>query len=167
MTKLQRGMLWAVCLLLAACGEPITPPANDTPREEIARVIRAVDGDTIVVTLNGREERVRYVGVNTPESDEICGSEATEANRRLVVGQMVRLERDTSDRDRFDRLLRYVYVGDTMVNRELIVQGYGEAVLYEPDDRYYAEFVELERMAALSGRGCHPTGIFNDGSTTR
>lgn len=172
---MKNKSLWlawgALLLAITACGEPVVPSGNsgggDADQSETATVIRAVDGDTIVVRLDGREERIRYVGVNTPESDEACGSTATEANSRLVAGQTVRLERDTSDRDRFDRLLRYVYVGETMVNRELIVQGYAEAVLYEPDDRYYQEFVELERMAALSGRGCHPTGIFDDGSTTR
>lgn len=161
-------------VLLAACNlgdvEISSGGAGSTqaPRGgELAEVVRIIDGDTIDVRLNGTVERVRYVGVNTPERDEACYSEATEANRRLVEGQMVRLARDVSDRDRFDRLLRYVYVGETFVNRELIVQGYAEVVRYDPDSAYWEEFRDLEQAAARAGRGCHPTGIFDDGSYTR
>jgi micrococcal nuclease len=67
----------------------------------------------------------------------------------------------------YGRLLRYVYVGDLFVNRALVEQGYAEAVLYEPDHAHYNEFVQLEKEAASGNRGCHPSGIFNDGSYTR
>ena len=77
------------------------------------------------------------------------------------------LVRDISNTDRYDRLLRYVYVGDTFVNQELIQQGYAEAVLYEPDDEYFEMFSNMEEAASLAGRGCHPTGIFNDGTYDR
>lgn len=132
-----------------------------------ARVTRVIDGDTIDVELNGESVRIRYVGVNTPERDEPCYSDATQANRDLVEGQTVRLEIDTSDTDRFDRLLRYVYVGDTFVNEELIRRGYGEVVRYAPDDREFANFRTLEQAAASNNAGCHPTGIFNDGNFDR
>ncbi|MDX1992331.1 MAG: thermonuclease family protein [bacterium] len=127
-----------------------------------ARVIRVIDGDTIDVELGGQEYRVRYVGVNTPERDEECYAEARAANERLVSGQTVRMEADVSDTDRYDRLLRYIYVGDTFVNAELIRQGVAEVVLYEPDDREFDFFRALEREAQQANRGCHPTGIFAD-----
>lgn len=151
-----------VMIFLAACLPIGAPGDSDT-----ARVIRVIDGDTIDVSINGAEYRVRYVGVNTPERGEPCYSEATAANANMVLNQTVRLVKDTSDTDRYDRLLRYIYVGDTFVNRELVAQGYAEAVLYQPDDQYFDTFANLERDAAQAGRGCHPTGIFNDGSTTR
>jgi micrococcal nuclease len=110
---------------------------------------------------------VRYVGMNTPERDEVCYSEATQANTIFVSGKTVRLVKDVSDRDVYGRLLRYVYVGDLLVNRALVEQGYAEAVLYDPDRAHYDEFVTLEKQAAAANRGCHPSGIFNDGSYTR
>ncbi|MCA9912539.1 MAG: thermonuclease family protein, partial [Anaerolineae bacterium] len=112
-------------------------------------------------------ERVRYVGVNTPERDEPCYAEATAANAALVDDQTITMVRDVSDRDRYGRLLRFIYVGDTFVNQELVVRGYAEAVLYRPDDAFHDQFVSLEQQAARASRGCHPTGIFNDNNTER
>jgi endonuclease YncB( thermonuclease family) len=170
-----------LCLLLAsACGNLEFIDKNDNTGGntggndntsqidgEQGRVVQVIDGDTIDVELEGETYRVRYVGVNTPERDETCYAEATAANRRLVEGKTVTLVLDTSETDRYDRLLRYIYVGNTFVNRELLVQGYAEAVLYQPDDQYFNAFHDLEVQAAQAGRGCHPTGIFNDGSDTR
>jgi micrococcal nuclease len=124
-----------------------------------ARVLRVVDGDTIIVRLNGREERLRYIGINTPESVtpdqpvECFGREASEANKKLVAGKTVRLERDVSDRDRFGRLLRYVYVGDTFVNGEMVRQGYANAITIQPDVRENDRLRALEREARDAGRG--------------
>lgn len=144
-------------------GGSVSGPANG----ELARVVSVVDGDTIRVEINGQEIPVRYIGVNTPERDEPCYTEATNYNRSLVEGRVVSLVRDQSDTDRYDRLLRYVYVGNTFVNEELAAQGYAEAVLYEPDDEYFDHFRVLEQQAAASSLGCHPTGIFNDSNDRR
>lgn len=129
-----------------------------------ASVRRVVDGDTIVVVVNGREERLRYIGIDAPESVqpdtpvECYGHEAADANRRLVEGHTVYLERDVSDRDRFGRLLRYVYVDDPsggrlFVNLELVARGYAHAVTFPPDVRHAATFRAAEREARESGRG--------------
>jgi micrococcal nuclease len=164
----QRG-LWVVVMLLAlaGCEGLLDDGGSSAVGGESGRVTRVIDGDTIDVNINGTVYRVRYVGANTPERDEPCYSDAVRANRALVDNQTVRLVRDVSDTDRYDRLLRYVYVGDTLVNAELIRQGYAEVVLYEPDRRFYDDFRQLEREAARAGRGCHPTGIFDDGSDRR
>jgi endonuclease YncB( thermonuclease family) len=126
-----------------------------------------VDGDTIDVTVGGQEFRVRYIGVNTPERDEVCYTEATQANADLVAGQTAYLVRDVSNTDRFDRLLRYIYVegagGEfTFVNAELVAQGYAEAVRYDPDTAYLSLFRDLEAQARAANLGCHGTGIFDD-----
>ncbi len=169
-------MLLAAMLLLAACNldlnTSVSEPNNGSvvssvPAGDSARVVRVIDGDTIDVNLGGTEYRVRYVGMNTPERDEVCYREAVDANRRLVEGQTVTLVRDTSNTDRYDRLLRYIYVGNTFVNQALVEQGYAEAVRYDPDDQEWQNFVALERQAASANLGCHPTGIFNDNSDTR
>ena len=146
--------------------EPTTAsvPAQDG---EGAKVLRVIDGDTIDVEINGERQRVRYIGMNTPERNEPCYEEATTANVELVQGKTVMLVKDTSETDQFDRLLRYVYVGDTFVNEELVRKGYAEAVLYRPDDRHYEQFSALEAVVAGSGLGCHATGVFDDGDLRR
>lgn len=137
------------------------------PEGEVAQVTRVIDGDTIDVLLDGKQVRVRYVGVNTPERDEPCYNDATQANRDLVEGKTVTLVTDTSNTDRYDRLLRYIYADGVFVNEALVRDGYAEAVLYQPDDAFYEEFLALEKSAAAANRGCHRTGIFDDGSDTR
>jgi micrococcal nuclease len=177
---MKRLSVWACvalsALILAGCNLEVSPggsTGNGTGNNgnnqdgELAQVLFVVDGDTIAVEIDGVEERVRYVGVNTPERDEVCYDEATDANASLVEGEVVRLVRDDSDRDRYDRLLRYVYVGNTFVNEQLVAYGFAEAVLYEPDNREFNNFRSLEQQAAVSGLGCHPTGIFNDGNDRR
>lgn len=166
-------ILFLTLLLLGvtACDELADTGGSDTivtiPEGEIATVTRVIDGDTIDVLLDGKQERIRYVGVNTPERDEPCYNEATQANRDLVEGKTVTLVTDTSDTDRYDRLLRYIYADGVFVNESLVRNGYAEAVLYQPDDAFYADFLALEKSATSSNLGCHPTGIFNDGSDTR
>ena len=135
--------------------------------EEIGIVTRVIDGDTIDVLLNGVNTRIRYLQMNTPERDHPCYRESTQANADLVAGQTVRLVPDKELVDPYDRLLRFIYVGDVLVNRVLVEQGWAEVVLYPPNDARYEEFKRLEQEAAAAGRGCHPTGIFDDGSYTR
>lgn len=116
-------------------------------------VEKVIDGDTIVL-VGG--ERVRYVGLDSPELSPVgepFGAEATRFNRALVEGRRVRLERDVSDRDRFDRLLRYVYVDGILVNAELIREGYAEAKEYRPDTKYQRCFQALQEEARAGGRG--------------
>lgn len=133
----------------------------------VARVIDVIDGDTIEVMLSGEIQRVRYIGVNTPELGEPCYREATAANRKLVKDKVVTLYSDETDTDRYGRLLRYVFVGDVLVERELVARGFAEAVRYRSDDDYYEEFTALEQSAAAAGSGCHPSGIFADDSAVR
>ena len=142
---------------------PTSPPGAAEP----GLVTRVVDGDTIDVLLNGVNTRIRYLQMNTPERDHPCFNEASQANADLVAGKTVRLVPDTELVDPYDRLLRYVYVDDVLVNRVLVEQGWAEVVLYPPNNLHYDEFVQLEKEAAAAGRGCHPSGIFDDGSTTR
>jgi micrococcal nuclease len=123
-------------------------------------VLRVIDGDTIEVRVNGEVQPVRYIGVNTPEKNELCADEATAANAALVAGRDVVLVKDVSERDRFARLLRYVYADGVFVNAELVAEGYAEAVVYPPDSGHYDEFLALEATAKQAGLGCHPSGIF-------
>jgi micrococcal nuclease len=122
-------------------------------------VVRVVDGDTIHVRLGARLEKVRYIGVNTPEvhhprkGEEPGGREATAVNRSLVGGQRVRLETDVQARDRYGRLLAYVWVGDTMVNAELVRRGYAQVMTVPPNVRHQELFLALQREAREADRG--------------
>ncbi len=122
-------------------------------------VLRIVDGDTIEVDLDGRTEDVRYIGIDTPESVkpgspvECFGKEAAEANRALVEGRRVRLEFDRELRDRFGRLLAYVYAGGELVNATLIEQGFATTLEIAPNTSMAGELEQLERRASLAGIG--------------
>jgi len=119
-----------------------------------ASVLFAVDGDTIDVRSAGRAFRVRYIGVDAAESGQACFGQASAENRSLVEGQVVCLQRDVSDTDLYGRLLRYVFVGETMVNAELLRRGVVSRDIHAPDVRHAQWFAELEHQARTSGRGC-------------
>jgi len=122
-------------------------------------VVRVVDGDTINVQLADRVEKIRYIGVNAPEihhpvkGAEPGGRAAAQVNRGLVIGRRVRLELDVQPRDRYGRLLAYVWVGDTMVNAELVRLGYAQVMTVPPNVRYQDLFLKLQREARDAGRG--------------
>ena len=163
----SRTLVILLVVLMSACTLDDFGGGGAESGGETGRVTRVIDGDTIDVSINGNSYRVRYIGVNTPELDEICYREALDANAALVEGQTVRLERDVSDTDQYDRLLRYIYVGERFVNAELIANGWAEAVEYAPDTAETGYFRDLERQARRANLGCHPTGIFDDGSDRR
>jgi micrococcal nuclease len=126
--------------------------------EATGEVLFITDGDTIEVSLGGEVEKVRYIGVDTPEVDpnigvECFGSEASELNRQLVAGERVRLVFDAERRDKYGRLLAYVYVGDTFVNAELVRRGYARTLTIEPNDSFAERFARLAQEAANAGRG--------------
>jgi micrococcal nuclease len=138
---------------------PVSREAGTRPRVLTGAVLQVVDGDTIDVQLDGHRVRVRYLGINTPETKhaekgvEPFGPEADAANRRLVEGHTVRLELDVQPWDRDQRLLAYVYVGDLMVNAELVRQGYAQVATVPPNVKYADRFRELQREAREAQRG--------------
>ena len=124
------------------------------------RVVRVSDGDTIRVRLaSGREERVRYIGVDTPETAkpgapaECFADRAAAFNARLVDGRTVRLVRDVEERDRYGRLLAYVYAGETFINAELIRRGYAQPLTVPPNVRQAGRFRRLAEEARRAGSG--------------
>lgn len=144
----------ALALLLAACRLSALPQQPASGPGELARVVQIVDGDTITVEIEERLETVRYIGLDTPERGAPGFRAATEANRALVGGKTVHLLRDITDRDRFGRLLRYVYLRDgTPVNARLIAQGWAMPVEYHPDLARADEFRRLAVDAAAQRQG--------------
>lgn len=131
--------------------------AISEPEKAAVRVKRAIDGDTLELADG---DRVRYIGVDAPESvdprrhAECFGKEASAFNRDLVEGKMVRLAKDISDRDRYGRLLRFVYLQDgTLANELLVREGYASVATYPPDVSKEDIFRAAERMARGEKKG--------------
>ena len=124
--------------------------------------MEVVDGDTVVVQVAGRTERVRLIGIDTPEASggflpaECYGDEATAFTSALLpAGAEVRLTRDTEARDRYDRLLAYVHrSGDGLfVNLEIAANGYAEALVIEPNTTHASAFYSAAGDARDQGLG--------------
>ncbi|MBV7334622.1 thermonuclease family protein [Chloroflexi bacterium TSY] len=128
---------------------PPTPAQN--PLGQPAQVTNIVDGDTIDVVINGTTYRVRYILIDTPERGDNYFNEATEANRQLVGGKIVYLQKDVSETDRFGRLLRYIYLDDgTFVNAEMVRRGLAVLSTYPPDVSKEAEIRAAQQQAVAA-----------------
>ncbi|MBI4215651.1 MAG: thermonuclease family protein [Parcubacteria group bacterium] len=144
-------------VLRSVPAEPIVK-THAQPREENFLVTQVIDGDTIELE-NG--VRVRYIGIDTPEIDwenkesprNCQGLKALERNKQLVLNRRVRLKKDVSERDKYGRLLRYVYADGQLVNLELVKSGYAKTFAKSPDVRHKSLFKEAERLAKKSGIG--------------
>lgn len=155
--RLARRWLLGMIPLVIVVGMRLAAPEALPGAARWAVVERVIDGDTVVL-VGG--ERVRYIGVDTPELHhpkkpvEAYARQARAFNRRWVEGKRVRLEFDVERRDRYGRLLAYVYLEDgTFVNAELIAQGYAQILTIPPNVKYQDLFLKLQREARESGRG--------------
>ncbi len=153
---------------LSACS--VSQPADVAPSAEAAQsdlapnavVERVVDGDTIIVDFDGTRERVRLLGIDTPESvaqnrpDQCFGEEASTYLKHLLPqGAQVTLIRDVEARDQYDRLLAYVVRSSDglFVNLDLLERGYAGILIYEPNSYYRKSFEAAERSAVNAGAG--------------
>jgi micrococcal nuclease len=151
----------ACVLNSAACTGGIAPAADG-----LAVVTDTVDGDTIDVEIGGRTERVRLIGIDTPETKkpdspvECYGPEASAFTASLLpIGTEVLLERDIVGRDDYGRLLGYVHLVDadggmtTFVNLEIVEQGFAGPLTIEPNSTFARDFAAAARRAERSGLG--------------
>jgi micrococcal nuclease len=133
-----------------------------------ATVVHVDDGDTIDVWIDGRRERVRYIGIDAPEiahdgvGGERGGEAATRLNQALLRGRRVRLEFDRERRDRYGRLLAYVWVGNVMINVELVRRGYARVLTIPPNVRHERWFARAEAEAQAGHRGLWREGDLDD-----
>ena len=170
--------------LIAACASPVVldrqAPATlhvEPGGFEAATVTDVIDGDTIEVLVGGRVEgpgagaarpgqsyHVRLLGIDTPETVkpgapvECFGREASAAAKALLDGREVRLVDDVENEDSYDRLLRYVYMGEEMANARLVVNGYASVYTYPPNVRWSGLFMQLQRDARDDERGLWSPG---------
>lgn len=157
------AVLVAVLLFGDDGAQEDSPPGTGSSAEPesvvSAEVLRVVDGDTIEVDLDGREEDVRLIGVDTPETVkpgepvQCFGPQASEFAKSVLEDETVRLEFDRELRDVYDRLLAYVFVEDRFVNAELIEGGFARTLEIEPNTSRAAQLARLEAAAGAAGRG--------------
>lgn len=130
--------------------------------EGLYEVIKVVDGDTLKININGTEETLRLIGMDTPEvvdprkPVQCFGKEASNKAKEILTGKKVRLEADStqSDRDKYNRLLRYVILEDgTNFNKMMISEGYAHEYTYEKPYKYWVDFKEAERKAKQEEKG--------------
>ncbi len=156
----RRLPLLLVLGALPGCAGDVALP-DDAPLR--GRVTRVVDGDTIKVRALERTRRKRYtvrlIGIDTPEVDwyggdaECFGEQAGRFARTLIRGQRVRLEFDEERRDRYGRLLAYVYRDSLFVNAEMVRRGYATVATFPPNVAHADQFRRLAERARMSGRG--------------
>lgn len=143
----------SISMLLSAFGNAPSPEAQ---KQDLFLVTKVIDGDTIKLA-NG--EKVRYIGIDTPETKhpkkavQYFGKEAYVANRKLVEGKKVRFEFDVQKRDKYGRILAYVYVDNIFVNAWMVENGYAYAVTYPPNVKYQELFLKWQREAREKGKG--------------
>lgn len=132
-------------------------------------IVRVVDGDTVVVDIDGANTKVRLLGIDTPESVHPSkkrntqeGKQASDWVKNLLSGKTIYLEYDVGKTDRYGRTLAYVYLDDqtTMVNRLLLQNGLAQIMTIQPNSRYANEFHRLQVAARQEGKGFWKTGFF-------
>ena len=135
------------------------PSGGEATGPGSARVVAVVDGDTIDVTWAGRRERVRLLGVDTPETVDphrpigCYGPEASAFTHRRLLGRAVRLRFDRQRRDRYGRLLAYVELDGRRFNDELLTGGYGRLLVIPPNGSHGRAMLDEELAARSAGRG--------------
>src|SRR4051812_46623320 len=158
-----RRLLPWLALLIAAASLVLAERrsgGDEAPRAS-AVVTRVVDGDTVAVRLGGQQEKVRYIGIDTPESVkpgtpvQCFGKAAADQNRLLVANRRVTLRYDAERRDRYGRLLAYVYRRDDglFVNAELVGRGFARTLTIPPNVGHAEQLARLARRARQRKRG--------------
>ena len=130
------------------------PEKADSKLQGPYKVIRVVDGDTVIVDIEGIAERVRLIGVDTPESvhpnsekNIPYGKIASDYTKSKLEGKEVRIEFDVQERDQYSRVLAYVYLDDKMFNMMLLEDGHAKVSTYPPNVKYVDEFTSIQTKA--------------------
>lgn len=161
---IKKGIYLFFCFLfLTACQPPMEPdphlfPKNPPIRDQV-HVLSIIDGDTIVVSRNGKREKVRLLLIDAPEDTSIkepFGRAATKRLRQLLTEQTVELEYDLQPYDRYGRLLAYVYLRGQSIQEQLLTEGLAEIKVYPPNQKYEQLYRQYERTARY-----HRLGIWS------
>jgi micrococcal nuclease len=146
--SLLASMLVAIGILSGCQPKEVSHSGRETVRVE-----RVIDGDTFEIQLNGKKEHVRLIGVDTPETKKpdtpvmFYGPEASSYTKKRLEKKTVQLEWDVEKRDKYDRLLAYVWIGDELYNRTLVQEGYARIATVPPNVKY-ADVLKKDQEAA-------------------
>ncbi|MFH1610680.1 MAG: thermonuclease family protein [Patescibacteria group bacterium] len=142
--------------------------AQNEIQETSVYVLYVIDGDTIVVSIEGKEQRVRLIGIDAPEvayveenkEGECFADESTEKLKELILNKEVVLVNDSlsDDKDKYNRLLRYIYLDNTDINAKLVENGYAKSFLFFPFDKQ-DEYSTLDSFAQLQMLGLYDTDV--------
>lgn len=136
--------------------QDIAPTVALPMATESAVITRIIDGDTVQIATG---EKVRLIGIDTPETVDprkgvqCFGKKASDHTKEILLNKEVTLKKDISITDRYGRLLRYIYVGDTFINEQLVRDGYAKASSYPPDIRYQEVFLEAQKYSQENSLG--------------
>ncbi len=146
---LQKGVTTVKKLVTKSTPTPVSTQFSVSQNVVVSKII---DGDTVILSTG---EEVRYIGIDTPEIEdgECYSTEAARANSDLVLGKEIRVIKDTSETDKYGRLLRYIYVDDMLINDELIRQGAAKVMTVPPDIKFESTFVTSEKFAKVNKLG--------------
>ncbi|MBC2576163.1 thermonuclease family protein [Peptostreptococcus canis] len=169
--KKMMAYLLSAVLIISISNSYVVDSETGQVSCEKAKVIKVVDGDTIKVNINGNKKTVRMIGVDTPETVHpkkpvmYYGQEASSYTKKQLSNKVVYLQRDVSDTDKYNRLLRYIWLKKPstnpsekevimyMYNAKLIKDGYGQLVTYPPDVKYTDLFRKLQKNAYKNKTG--------------
>ncbi len=157
---MRRLFLFSLVLFVAACTE-VTGDAvgsSSVPDGDRALVVHVSDGDSLIVEFEGIEHRVRLIGINAPERDECFGSEAWARLEAMVLDQQVTLVKDVETEDQYGRMLRYVYLDGSLINADLVKDGFAMARSYEPNTSARASLSAAESEARRDRLGLWAEG---------
>lgn len=159
MKKLIMALL--ISLSFVSCfGKDVKSNNLDKRNLEEVQVTKVIDGDTFIYRKNGKNIKVRLIGVNTPElhhpfkKEEFFGKEAKDFTKDKIYNKKVYLEKDEEDLDKYGRALRYVYLDDDkMLNEEILKEGFAETMTIKPNVKYENDFKEFLKKAKIERKG--------------
>ncbi|QGG48499.1 thermonuclease family protein [Heliorestis convoluta] len=133
---------------------------REVPEQTVTvQVVRVVDGDTAVILIDGKQERLRFIGIDTPETvhptigEEPYGREASDYTKQRLEGRTFQLEFDVQERDRYGRLLGYIWLEEELFNETLVRNGFAEVTTFPPNVKYVDIFKAAQEEARKEKRG--------------
>lgn len=153
---------WLVIIIfLAGCSIAGYPGQDQDKNKHLVRVSRVIDGDTFEIVNRGKTEKIRLIGVDTPESVkpghevEPYGLEASNYTKKMIKGKIVQLEFDVQERDKYGRLLAYVHIEEdgTFLNAQLLEEGLATVFTVPPNVRYADNFLKIQKKAQQNKKG--------------
>ena len=151
MRQIVELLLVIIMIFIQTTASGVVEDGNDTVKQQtVTTVTHIVDGDTFDIASG---ERIRMIGIDTPERGEYFYKEASIRLEELIGGKEVILTKDISETDRYGRLLRHVYYDDVWINKQMIDEGFAKLVTFPPDVAHVEIFEQAQQKARNAGVG--------------